>query len=441
MPLDEHGLKSRALLLLAVLLPPLTAFAVLFSQAFAAPYQDDYHAIISFAADYQQQPTFERKLLAIAAAQHNEYKLAFEHAVVATDLAFTHHLNFLFLAILGDLTLLPIAYLLWKIYKVPQSDLATRLAAFLPISLIFFGLTYWEALDWPMSGLQNSAIVMFSLAAIYFLVPFESGVRVRFVLACVAGALAAFTSANGFLLGPIGVLILIPRRAYTAALLWCASFVVPFAAYLYHYVHVAPGLRHPHYYFTRPAFFLAFVGGVIPSRWVAVVAGLLMLGVLVFAARSRFHRTNPAAAWFMVWVLSTAGLVAWVRGALSFSVSSRYSLYSVMIVVFCYAYLDRYLANRSSTMHRRFYASALVACVAFWVAGSIHASQKLADRRSMVLSGLTHYCADPAVNSPMVDPRILRIIPQEAAYEREELSEAIQRGLYSPGCNGPRQER
>jgi hypothetical protein len=50
----------------------------------------------------------------IAAAQHNEYKLILEHAVVAVELILTHRVNFSFLAVAGNLLLLPIGYVLWR---------------------------------------------------------------------------------------------------------------------------------------------------------------------------------------------------------------------------------------------------------------------------------------------------------------------------------------
>ena len=57
------------------------------------------------------------KLLDIATAQSNEYKLAFAHSIVASEMEITGHLNFAFLTTLGNLFLLPIGYLLWLTYQ------------------------------------------------------------------------------------------------------------------------------------------------------------------------------------------------------------------------------------------------------------------------------------------------------------------------------------
>ena len=429
-------MKARVLLFCAVLLPAIAAYSVLYRQAFPFPYQDDYHAVVRFASDFQSLPSWKQKTLAIATAQHNEYKLGFTHSVVALDLQLSRHLNFFFLAILGDLFLLPVAYLLWQTYGRVESDPALRLLAFLPISSLLFALTYWETIDWPMAGIQNISIVWFSLLTIYVLIPTKTVALspTRLILACCAAALAAFTSANGFLLGPLGLLFLLPRRAYRAAALWCLSFVAPLAAYLYHYVPL-PHPKHHYFYITRPLFFLAFLGGVIPFRWVAVLLGLGIVTLLGLALRSRFDRINPVACYFSLWVLATAALVAWVRGTAGVYVAYRYSIYSLMLLIFCYSFIAHRFATRSTTVRKWFYATVAIAAAAFCFAADVRADRKLADRRATVVAGMEHYCADPALNSPMIDPVVIKLLPTEADQERLDLNQGIQTGIVAPVCN------
>lgn len=63
------------LLLFVVLIPVIAALAILYRQALPVPYQDDYATVLSFAANYDQLPSFTAKALYIATAQSNEYKL------------------------------------------------------------------------------------------------------------------------------------------------------------------------------------------------------------------------------------------------------------------------------------------------------------------------------------------------------------------------------
>ncbi len=422
------------LLVVAVLLPAIAALGILYRQSLPAPYQDDYNTILAFAVDYDQLPTLQKKILYIATAQANEYKLGFEHSIVASEIEFTHNLNFGFLNTLGDLFLLPLGYLLWRTYREDENDLQRSLLAFLPISFLFFSLTYWENLNWVTTGLQNIPVIFFSLLAIYLLLPrnIVEPPWTRLLLACLAAALAAFTSANGFLLGPVGVLILLPRRAYARSLVWCASFVIPLAAYLYHYTRVVhPVMRTS--YITRPLFFLAFLGcGAVPSRWPAAVLGAVIVGVFWLAVRSRFDRINPVAFCFTAWIVGTALLVAWVRGAVIFGIGSRYSVYSILVLIFCYSFLSQYLAGHWATFNRkRFYVACLGLGVCICLLADIHAYGKLGARRQMVLTGIELYRADPEANSPMIDQNLLIGFPAEREYEQKALTKAIQKHVYT----------
>ncbi len=422
------------LLIFAVLLPPIVAFGILYRQELPVPYQDDYAVVLAFATDYDQSPTLKSKLLHVATDQANEYKLGFEHSILAAELAINHHLNFAFLTGLGNLFLLPIGYLLWLTYQEDQKNLNQRLLAFLPISLLFFSLAYWENLNWATTDLQNIPIVCFSLLAIYLLFPRRrfAPTLAHLLLACLAAALAAFTSANGFMLGPVGLLIFLGHRAYAKALVWCASFVAPLAAYLYHYTPMVHA-THPAFYITRPLFFLAFLGcGALPLRWPAALLGIVILAVFWLAVRSRFDRTNPVGFYFTVWVLTTAALVAWVRGAAGFFIGSRYSIYSVLMLIFCYSFLAQYLPARSAIFERkRFYVTSSVLALLLCLAADVYAYSKLAERRRMVLTGIELYRADPVANSPTIDQNLLRVFPEERGYEQRALTNAIQEHIYS----------
>ena len=308
---------TTALLLLAVLFPAIVSVGILYHQELSVPYQDDYKTILSFAIDYNHLTDFKAKLLDVASAQHNEYKLGFEHSIVASELELTHQLNFRFLTAFGNCFVFAIAFLLWLTYS-GRGDLKSRLVRFLPISLLFFSLTYWENLNWATTELQNIPVVLFSFLAIYFLVLAQSTRAV--IAACVAAALAALTSANGFLLAPVGLLYLLPRRAYARSLAWCASFILPLGAYLYHYLPLPHELNRL-FYLTRPLFFLAFLGGVIPFRWAAALLGVALFAVTLLTARSRFDQTNPVAFFFAMWLVATSCLVAWVRGGSGFGVA------------------------------------------------------------------------------------------------------------------------
>jgi hypothetical protein len=421
------------LLILAVLLPAGVAFGILYRQALPVPYQDDYKAILAFADEYGELPNFKAKLLDIATRQFNEYKIGFEHSIIASEIELTHRLNFAFLTALGDLLLLPIAYLLWRTFEEDERDLNRRLLDFLPINLLFFSLTYWENLNWAMTGLQNTPVIFFSFLAIYLLTPAKmpGHPRAYLLAACLAACLAAFTSANGFLLAPLGFLILLLRRAYASSLAWCASFAVPLAAYLYHYRFMAEP-KYRAFYLTRPLTFLAFFGAVIPLRWPAALLGMMILIIIAFAVFSRFDRTNPPVFYFAVWIVMTGSLVGWVRGAASFGVVSRYAIYSNLALIFCYTFFVQYLSARRSSFKRgSFYVASAVIAICLCVMSDTIAYVRLGARRQMVLSGIEFYRARPETNSPMADPVVERALPEEGEIELHILTRAVQKHVYT----------
>jgi hypothetical protein len=423
---DKQTAGITVFLVLMALFPVIAALAILYRQAPSVPYQDDYGAILEFASDYEQLNSWKEKLLDIATRQSNEYKLGFEHSIVASELELTHHLNFGFLMALGNLFLLPIAWLLWLTYADDKAEAGRRLLQFLPISFLFFSLTYWENLDWTMTGLQNTPVILFSLLAIYLLCR-----RAHPLWACFAAMLACFTSANGFLLGPVGLMILLPRRAYATTIAWCASFVPPLAAYLYHYRAPVPVVMHPLFYITRPLFFCAVLGCAIPFRWLAVLLGVVLLAIFSLAIRSRFDRSNPAGFYFGVWIVATSALVAWVRGVIGVYIASRYSLYSILMLICCYSFLARYLPERFPGFERRFYFTSLVVAIIIFVSANLDAYQKLQARRRMILTGIELYRANPEVNSPMIDPLVEVTVPREKALEQAILTRSIQNHIYT----------
>jgi hypothetical protein len=433
----SETLKTRpivtVLLTLALLLPAVAAFGILYRRAPFVPFMDDYHAILVFAADYQGLHGVKAKVLQVATKQHNEYKLIFEHFIVASEIELTGRLNFTFLTNLGNLFLLPIGYLLWRTYQQGESDLNSRLLRFLPISLLFFSLVYCEALDFAMSGLQNIAIVFFSFLSIYLL---THGHITRpgwiWLLASLcAAALATCSSANGLLLIPVGLLVLFARRAYAEAIAWCAGSALLVAVYFYRYTPVVhPAGKDP--YITRPLVFLAFLGCAVPLRWPAALLGIVVLIILSRAVFARFDRINPASFYFAVWIVGTAGVVAWGRGAKNFGVASRYSIYSSLLLIFCYNFLATRLSSvLSSQNRRRFYVACSVLALCFCLAADLFANKHLRARQRMIISGIESYRANPEVNSPMIDPRVEVEVPSEKASEREILTMVIQKHIYA----------
>jgi hypothetical protein len=79
-----------------------------------------------------------------------------------------------------------------------------------------------------------------------------------------------------------------------------------------------------------------------------------------------------------------------------------------------------------------FYPVALVAAIAFCVVKDVQACEKLGKRGAMIRAGLAHYDENPAENSPLIDAFVIKDVPGEEQYEREQLTRAVESGIYKP---------
>jgi uncharacterized membrane protein len=423
---------STILLTIAVVLPAVVACWILFLRAPFAPFMDDYDAFFRFAADYQSSPSVWAKFLQVVLHQHNEYKLIFEHIIVAFEMELTGHLDFRFLMILGDLFLLPIGYLLWRTYGADEKELNQRLLRFLPISLLFFSLIYCEALDFAMAGLQTMPVIFFGLLSIRLLTakPVAQLDWIRLLASLCAAALALSSSGNGLLLLPLGVLFLLSNRAYARMIAWCVGSALIIAVYFCRYTPAIPHAAK-NANLIRPIFFLGFLGCAIPLRWPAALLGLVLLAIVVRAALVRFERTNPVSAYLAVWILMTAALVAWDRGAKTFWVASRYSVYSILLLIVCYDFIVERLPRAfTAENRRRVWVTCSIAALCYCMAADMFANKHLRARQRMIISGIEAYRANPAVNSPVLDPQIDKDYPGQAEFQRRALTMAIEKHIY-----------
>jgi len=431
--------KKSALIVLT-LLPVVVVSGILYREMTTIPLLDDYNAILAFLLHLQKLPTFGDKLLYIVTAQHNDYKLIFEHMVVAVQFSLMHYSSFGFLIIFGNLFLFLLLIIYWNQYFANGYDLLRRLVLFLPISYLIFQLNFAEMINWAMSGLQNLAVVIFSLASILFLTRSSSS-RKTFAMACFCMALACMTSANGFLLAPIGMLIFFQQRNYKKMVVWSVLTPILLAMYFYQYVRIEGASTSPLY--AKALFFLSFLGGGIenmhhfPIKYASVILGAIILFTFGHSIRTRYDLAHPFAFYSAMWIFLTAALVADVRSSygIAQSLSGRYKLYCDLLLVFCYGYAVHRFTIRpaASRMGRRLYAVTLASVILFSAASDVVGYKFLVRRRERLEAGVKFYRANPAGNSPMLSPddRPLKDFGDLPEMMRIQLNQAIERGIYT----------
>ncbi len=436
----DGSTKAQGLLLplLLVLSPVVIVYGVLYRYAVDLPCLDDYDVILNFLLELHSLSNAPSKLLAVAASQHGEYKLLFAHALIALWYTLAGEFRFGLLLAFGNLLLLPALWALWCLSAPAEPNRARRLVFFAPVVLLFFELDYAELLDWVTGSLQAIAVVCFALLSLCLL---ERRSRAAFSAACLFAALSCNASSNGFLLAPAGLLVLWPGRRLGRIALWSVPFAVTLLLYVYRY-HPVP---HPSVaqLWPKVLFFVSLVGGAIenihgfPVHHASVALGTAILLVVTFSFVARFDRRSPALAAMALWLLLSAALVAAVRTYLgvSQSLASRYKIYSVLLLIYCYLYLvDRITRSRVPRSYRRAaFVMALAASIAFSLSADIVGARFLARRQARLLEGLVRYQADPTRISPLYapeDPEDFSTEEREA--EREILTRSIAAGVYRP---------
>ncbi|MDT7812155.1 MAG: hypothetical protein QOJ42_2071, partial [Acidobacteriaceae bacterium] len=243
--LDAPEIRERSsisVVAAAVLLPIVFFYSYLFYMSRDIPLTDDYDAGLKFANDLVQLPSFSERLVYFVGAQHCEYKVFVGHGLVWLQLALMGHVNFAVLSALGNISILFLGIILWKMF-LPDLDLRRRLALFLPVSLILFQYQYVETLNWPLPGVQNLPVVTCAIGSIYLL-----GRKTRGAFAGALGlmVLGIASSGNGFLVVLVGLLMLLMGRMYKRVAAWSLTAALCSWAYAYHYNKLATqSPKHP----------------------------------------------------------------------------------------------------------------------------------------------------------------------------------------------------
>ncbi len=437
----EHSLayRKRLLLGLALLLLPIFSFCVILQmEAVNMPLLDDYPAVLNFLNVLIRLNGSRAKTAYIFTAQHNEYKLIFEHAIFAAQYYIIGHVNFLFLMALGNSFVLLILLVLWKMFVFPGCQPGERLLLFTPVPFFLIQLHYAETLDWSMAGLQNLPVIFFALLAILLL---TRDTAASFWWAVLALAFSAASSGNGFLVAPIGFGILFQSRRFVRLISWCIGTLAMAALYFYHYDFLAAqtprsgsvldSLRHIHLLYA-----FVFLGSAFaPLRY--LLAALTCL-CFVAALRTGYRFTHPAVFYSMVWIFLTAIGLSGIRSGFGVqqSLSSRYTIYSDLLLIFCFMFLtSRFRSTPRLTPYK---TNAFIACLlcsmilAVW--SDLDGYRILSARKAQVVQGMMRWEQETLNGKVRASRTVLTGPPIARFYDhaQETLTQSIDLGLYRP---------
>ena len=290
-------------------------------------------------------------------AQHFENRIFFPNIVVEI-LAHTVQFNIRLEEFLGAfLLVVATAFVMWAHKRRSPSTpwLYYSPVAILVLSIVQYGNTIWGfQLAWYM--------VMLSLAATLLLLDRANLTWITLVGALAVAVVGSFSSLQGLLIWPAGLVLLYYRRRSLAQVgAWIVGAVFAYFVYFYNYDDsqaLDPQYAHEHL-FASLKFYLFAVGDVVgkpvglgtsnPDNVLVILFGLLIvvvaLGTVLICGLRRDERSgSPLGIALICYGLLFAALITQGRsflglGAASFS---RYTTFDILVIVGIYlALLDR----------------------------------------------------------------------------------------------------
>ena len=431
----------RRLLLAVAIIPVLAYFVFFFSFSLNLPYQDDY-SVLAFAINFTN-PEWPAKA-ALFFSQHNEHRIVTLRATALAFRGLSLEINWVVIALLGNLGILGIALLLWKgLTRAGNSPPSAPLAfGFLPVVFLLFQPQHHELTLWAMCAFTNVGAAVFALLSFRFLTvsppappgispapPSESDRRrlpaVCFAAAAGFGLLSVFTNGNGLLVLPLGALVLLAAKKRKEFVVWLGAGILIAAFYFLGYVRnpahpsILPFLKgHPlevgRYFFSSLGSFLDF--GTARS-FVPVFAGAVILAAVIALFFKRLDRKDPflsAAILFVGFSIAAQSLTRAPFGATQ-SLDSRYKFLSALAAAL--VYLGWF---RTARMGKKAIAAAVAAAVAFGAASFLVNIPRGRETRTTRLSNILDWNRGKAAllypNSEHADS-IMRLAVHRRIYE------------------------
>ena len=284
------SLASRYSWYTLISLPIFFFYYTIFSSTDNIPFKDDFSLLESI---YQMEfsTTFSEWAKAFF-KQVNQHRFGFERSVMWLIYKILGDENIKAQIIIGNIFLLGILYLLFKIFK----NFNLTIAYFTPLPLLLFNLTYFENATWGIAAIQNTPIIFFALLTIHFL-SIEN--KNSFYLAILFATITLFTSGNGLAIWFVGILLLGIQNNWKKLGIWILVMTSLFTFYfMYDYELISSDktnlLKHP---FLNIQYILAFWGNIfflniphpdIGHRYediiMCILSGFFLTGIMVCLA-------------------------------------------------------------------------------------------------------------------------------------------------------------
>ena len=311
------------------------------------PYFDDFDAIGSFILDSENKSL--STIIHNIFSQYAEHRIGFTRFISLSYFKLFGFVNFKHLILFGLFGLIGIQFLIY--FQIRH--LKYRFFLLLSSSAILLNFQYWENMMSAMTSLQNLFAPFFCLLGIYLL---NKGSILKFRVATyLVVYLAIFTSGNGLILLPLGLLyIIITKENRGDFLMWIVFTFIMFYIYFYGYENppeVFGGRSNKLQIITSPILFIKnytlFLTSTLASIGISfntcIFLGIgLTIYIVFFCCRIFLISADKVKdRYFYVlvfaYLIGVSFMVAINRGShLENMLFSRYKIYSTLFIIFVF---------------------------------------------------------------------------------------------------------
>ncbi|BAW79541.1 hypothetical conserved protein [Candidatus Nitrosoglobus terrae] len=319
-------------------------FFLVYQNSVNIPYWDDYTHLKVITHIIDADSLVEK--IKLLFSFHNEHRVVFARLITLASVLLTGEVNFFTLIILGNLSLVGIAIILFLSFFTDQcQDFRWRILYFLPAICLIFNLSYFEASLWALAALSSLPVILLSFLSIFILTRSSDPDSWWALVAFFVGVLAVFTQGNGLLVLYVGAFLLILQNRLTTGMYWGIGTAIISILYFYHYVSLDFSPHESGVLSTIDPilnYLVLFFGSWSSTPF---TVGLFCLGLFSWLISSGLYRKNITFFGLLVFIFLSAAAVANGRYQLGMeqALSSRYKIYSLLFCAIIYLSIFEFL--------------------------------------------------------------------------------------------------
>lgn len=319
-------LNPRLFFMTLVAIVSIAPAGYVFSRAVEASanivYWDEFDTALSLVLRLQDGMT-PTAFLGELFAMNNEHRMVTSRSLFALSYALTGSVNFSFVSLMGNATIVALVILL----IATAGSTVRRLRMGVVLGFLMFQLEHYENFLWSGSSIDHFQVVLLAGVAV---VGLARGTRSGTLLGGLFAMLATFTLAHGILAWLVGSLMLAERRRWTELVGWLGLAGLTMLGFLNGFAR-----NDAHRFaeiswdgiFNIATYWLTLLGAVpaLGNTCVAPALGLVLITGLTWLGMRGALRREPIAFSLALFAVVALGLIALGRAAQSDGVVfSRY---------------------------------------------------------------------------------------------------------------------